>query len=154
MKNILGYVIAGVVAALICMACCCGFCGKKGMNAAVVDVQKIVNQARPVAELRQDMQAQMSNLQEWVNQSNAEINKTESQEQKDALTKQRQEELLQKQQLIQKNYAEKLQQLDAELTKIIEKTAKAEGFNITFVKGSVAAGGTDITDKVIANLPK
>lgn len=148
------YIISGIAIVVLCLALCCGFCCKKGVKVAVVDVQQIVNQARPVAELRQDMQVQMSNLQEWVNNSNAEISKADSQEKKDELTKQYQEELMQRQQLIQRDYAAKLQQLDAELTKIIEKTAAKEGMNITLVKGSVAAGGVDITDKVIAQLTK
>ena len=153
MKKYVEYVVVIVVAALLGCAICCGCC-KKGSKIAVVDVQKIVSMSRPVAELRQDMQGQMSNLQAWVNASNAQIEKEGSQEKKDALTKQYQEELMNKQQAIQKDYAEKLQKLDADLTKIIETTAKGEGLGITLVKGSVAAGGTDITDKVIAKLSK
>lgn len=141
-----------IVAALVC--CCKFFCCKKGDRIAVVDVQRVVAQARPVAELRQDMQAKMGGLQEWVNASNATIEKETSKEKKDALTKQYQEELSQKQQAIQQDYAQKLQQLDSEITKIIEETAKSEGFSITLIKASVAVGGTDITDKVIAKLPK
>ena len=153
MKKYVEYVVVIVVAALLGCAICCGCC-KKSSRIAVVDVQKIVSMSRPVAELRQDMQGQMSNLQAWVNASNAQIEKEGSQEKKDALTKQYQEELMNKQQAIQKDYAEKLQKLDADLTKIIETTAKEEGLGITLVKGSVAAGGTDITDKVIAKLSK
>lgn len=153
MKKYVEYVVVIVVAALLGCAICCGSC-KKSSKIAVVDVQKIVSMSRPVAELRQDMQGQMSNLQAWVNASNAQIEKEGSQEKKDALTKQYQEELMNKQQAIQKDYAEKLQKLDADLTKIIETTAKEEGLGITLVKGSVAAGGTDITDKVIAKLSK
>ena len=153
MKKYVEYVVVIVVAALLGCAICCGCC-KKSSKIAVVDVQKIVSMSRPVAELRQDMQGQMSNLQAWVNASNAQIEKEGSQEKKDALTKQYQEELMNKQQAIQKDYAEKLQKLDADLTKIIETTAKEEGLGITLVKGSVAAGGTDITDKVIAKLSK
>jgi Skp family chaperone for outer membrane proteins len=129
-------------------------CCKKTAKIAVVDVQRVVSQSRPVAELRQDVQAQMGSLQQWIEASNTEINNEKSPEEKEALTKQRQEELMQKQQLIQSDYAEKLQKLDADLTATIEKTAKAEGFNITLVKGSVATGGTDITEKVIENLTK
>ena len=154
MKKNLVYVIVAVVAFILGCVCCCSMCCKKTAKIAVVDVQRVVSQARPVAELRQDVQTQMGNLQQWIDASNAEINKIESQEKKDALTKQRQAELSQKQQAIQSDYAEKLQKLDAELTATIEKTAKAEGFNMTLTKNSVATGGVDITDKVIANLTK
>ena len=154
MKKYVEYGVVIVVAALLGCAICCGCCCKKGAKIAVVDVQRIVAQSAPVAELRQDMQGQMSNLQAWVNASNEQIEKESSQEKKDALTKQYQEELMQKQQVIQKNYAERLQKLDSELTKIIEKTAAQEGISITLVKGSVAAGGVDITEKVIAKLSK
>jgi len=150
------YIIAVVVAVVLAvfLFCCCGFCCKKGAKVAVVDVQRIVAQARPVVDLRQEMQTKVGNLQEWVNASNAEIDKASSQDKKDELTKKYQEELAQKQQTIQQDYALKLQQLDAEITKIIEETAKSEGFSVTLIKASVAAGGVDITDKVIARLPK
>jgi len=154
MKKNLIYVVVAVIAFILGCACCCSMCCKKTAKIAVVDVQRIVSQSRPVAELRQDVQSQMGNLQQWIDASNAEISNEKSQEKKEALTKQRQEELAQKQQLIQNDYAEKLQKLDADLTATIEKTAKEEGFNITLVKGSVATGGTDITDKVIEKLSK
>ncbi|MBP5698543.1 MAG: OmpH family outer membrane protein [Alphaproteobacteria bacterium] len=130
----------------------CSFTG--GKKIAVVDVQRIVNQAQPVVELRQDMQNQMSNLKEWVDASNAEINKESSKDKKDALSKQKGEEFLQKQQAIQRDYAQKLQALDARITKIIETVAKKEGCGITLIKGSVAAGGLDITEKVLAKIAK
>jgi Skp family chaperone for outer membrane proteins len=147
------YLVAAVAVVLVGL-CCCGFCCKKNAQIAVVDVQRIVAQARPVVDLRQEMQGKMSGLQEWVKASNSEIDKADSQDKKDALTKKYQLELAQKQQDIQQDYAAKLQQLDTEITKLIEETAKSEGFSVALIKASVAAGGVDITDKVIAKLPK
>ena len=145
------YVVALVVLGVLLAAYgLCSFSCCKGSKIAVVDVQRLVNQAQPVVELRNDMQNQMSKLQEWVNASNEEINKESSKEKKDELAKQYQAELMQKQQVIQGDYAKKLQQLDASLTKIIEKTADKAGCKITLIKGSVATGGIDITDKVLA----
>lgn len=146
MKKI--YVVALVALGALLAACCMCFCCK-GPKIAVVDVQRLVNQAQPVVALRQDMQNQMSGLQAWVNNSNEEINKASSKEKKDELAKQYQAELMQKQQAIQSDYAAKLQQLDARLTKIIGDVAAKAGCKITLIKGSVAAGGTDITDKVL-----
>jgi len=148
------YIIAAVAVVVLFGLCCGGFCCKKGAQVAVVDVQRVVAQARPVIELRQNMQNQMSGLQEWVKASNAEIDKADSQAKKDELTKKYQEELAQKQEVIQQDYAAKLKQLDDQITKIIEETAKSEGFGVALVKTSVAAGGVDITEKVIAKLPK
>ena len=152
MKNLNKYIVlclAVVLGFFICCCCCC----KKGDRIAVVDVQKIVGQSRPVAELRQDMQIQMNELQAWVSASNAEIEKAKEGD-KEALTQKYQAELQQKQQNLQKAQAEKLQQIDADITKLIEKVAKEEGFTVTLVKTTVATGGTDITDKVIAKLAK
>ena len=144
------YVVALVILGVLLAAYgLCSFCCK-GSKIAVVDVQRLVNQAQPVVALRQDMQNQMSGLQAWVNSSNEEINKASSKEKKDELAKQYQAELMQKQQAIQSDYAAKLQQLDAKLTKIIEKVATKSGCGITLIKGSVATGGIDITDKVLA----
>lgn len=149
------YVVALVVAGVLLAAYgLCSFSCCKDAKIAVVDVQKIVNQAQPVVELREDMQAQMSKLQEFVNSSNEQINKESSKEKKEELTKKLQEELMQQQQAIQDDYAKKLQQLDAKLTKIIEATAKDEGCSIALIKGSVATGGVDITEKVLKAVSK
>lgn len=149
------YVVALVVFGVLLAAYgLCSFMGCKGSKIAVVDVQRLVAQAQPVVELRQDMESQMSQLQEWVNAQNEEINKVSSKEKKDELAKQRQAELLQKQKLIQEDYAKKLQQLDASLTKIIEKEANRAGCGITLIKGSVATGGIDITEKVLKAIAK
>lgn len=147
--------VAGVaIVAILAWAGCCLFCCNKSAKVAVVDVQQIVANAQPVVQLRQEMQAKVTSLQQWIDNSNATINQEESQEKKDALAQQYQAELLQRQQVIQQDYALKLQQIDSALTKLIEEVAAKEGFSVTFVKGSVAAGGTDITDKVIAKLQK
>jgi Skp family chaperone for outer membrane proteins len=148
------YVARVAIIAILAWAGCCMFCCNKATKVAVVDVQQIVANAQPVVQLRQEMQDKVSNLQQWIDNSNASINKEESQEKKDELAQQYQAELLQRQQVIQQDYALKLQQIDSALTKLIEEVAAKEGFSITFVKGSVAAGGTDITDKVIAKLQK
>ena len=152
MKNVKDYGVMLVIALVVCFLCC-GLCCKKGDKIAVVDVQKIVSQARPVAELRQNMQIQMNELQAWVNASNAEIEKA-SEKDKEALTQKYAAELQERQLGLKKVQAEKLQQIDADITKLIEKVAKKEGYTITLVKTSVATGGTDITDKVIAELTK
>lgn len=147
------YIASIAIVAILAWAGCCVFCCNKS-KIAVVDVQQIVANAQPVVQLRQEMQNQVTNLQQWIDNSNENINKENSQEKKDELAKQYQAELLQRQQLIQQDYAAKLQQIDASLTNLIEKVAKEEGFNITLVKGSVAAGGTDITAKVVERLQK
>ena len=146
------YIAGTAIVAILLWAGCCMFCCNKSAKVAVVDVQQIVANAQPVVQLRQEMQNKVTSLQQWIDSSNAAINQEGSQEKKDELAKQYQAELLQRQQIIQQDYATKLQQIDASLTKLIEDVAAKEGFSVTLVKGSVAAGGTDITEKVIAKL--
>lgn len=121
---------------------------------AVVDIQALVSQTPSVLALRQERQNQISGLQQWVNGANAEINQQTDQNAKAALFQKYQLEFNQRQQMLQTEYVQKVQSIDAELSKLIADVAKKENLDYVFAKGIVVFGGTDITSKVAEMLKK
>lgn len=133
------------VAAGALWKCCC-------TKVAVVDVQKVVAQSKSVAEFRKEQQTKAADLQEFVNQSNAEISKAADDKQKEELAQKYRLELLEKQQTYQEEDMARLQEIDDNITKLIAEVSKKNGYRQTYAKGSLIYGGDDITDKVVEAL--
>lgn len=114
----------------------------------VVDLQWLVNHIKEVQILRQEHQANLVALQQWVKAANAEIAAQSMPEDKNSLTQKYQLELNQKQQAMQQNHLQKVQAVDANLSKLIADVAKKENLDYVFAKGTLVFGGQDITQKV------
>lgn len=114
----------------------------------VVDVQWLVSHIKEVQILRQEHQANLVALQQWVKAANAEIAAQNMPEDKNSLTQKYQLELNQKQQAMQQNHLQKVQAVDANLSKLIADVAKKENLDYVFAKGTLVFGGQDITQKV------
>ena len=69
-------------------------------------------------------------------------------EDQNSLKQRYQLELTQKQQIIQQNHTQKVQVIDASLSKLIADVAKQEKLDYVFAKGTLVFGGQDITQKV------
>lgn len=120
----------------------------------IVDVQFLVNATPSVVALRQEQQGKLAALQQWVNTANGEIAKLSGEEEKKNLAQKYKVELSQRQQMMQLEYAQKVQNIDVELTNLIAKVAKEDGFDYVFAKGQVVFGATDLTPKIAAYLKK
>lgn len=114
----------------------------------VVDVQWLVSHIKEVQILRQEHQANLAALQQWVKAANAEIAAQSVSEDKNSLAQKYQQELSQKQQVMQQNHLQKVQVVDANLSKLIADVAKQEKLDYVFAKGTLVFGGQDITQKV------
>lgn len=114
----------------------------------VVDVQWLVSHIKEVQILRQEHQANLVALQQWVKAANAEIAAQNMPEDKNSLIQKYQLELNQKQQAMQQNHLQKVQAVDANLNKLIADVAKKENLDYVFAKGTLVFGGQDITQKV------
>ena len=116
---------------------------------AIVDVQKVVNSSASVNALKIEHQSKMAELQTWLSNAEREIEKEKDTSQKEKLTEQYQQELMQKQQLIQQAYAQELQKIDASISEDITKIANEKGYDLVLIKGMVISGADDITEYVI-----
>lgn len=114
----------------------------------VVDIQWLVSHIKEVQILRQEHQANLAALQQWVKAANAEIAAQNMPEDKNSLSQKYQLELNQKQQAMQQSHLQKVQAVDANLSKLIADVAKQEKLDYVFAKGTLVFGGQDITQKV------
>lgn len=126
----------------------------KSPKIGIIDTQFLVNATPAIAALRQEQKEKSLALKQWINDANSEIGKQTNEEDKKTLTQKYQLELSQRRQMIQLEYNQKLQLIDSELTNLIAKVAKEDGFDYVFAKGQVVFGATDLTQKVAAYLKK
>ena len=87
-------------------------------------------------------------MQKFMKTAESKINAAKGKE-KAELQKIYGDEFVQKQQEMQKRYAEKLQAFDDYMTGVIEKIAAKGGYKLVLNKTAVVAGGTDITEDVV-----
>ena len=119
------------------------------LKVAIVDVQWVVNHVPAVQALRQEHQNKSVALKQWVDSVNAEIAKQSNDDSKKELVQKYQLEFSQKQQSLNQEHMQKVQSIDADITKLVSDVAAKEGYNYVFAKGTVLFGGTDITQKIV-----
>jgi len=142
-KQALVVLIAFVLGCGLCCLCC------SSSRIATIDVARIAANSSALAELNQKQQKDMLELQKWIKDAQADVKKQKSKQQRDELTQKYDEELMQKQQALQQEYSTALKNIDAEMSAMIQKKAKAKGYNVVLTKDSVVTGGQDITDAIL-----
>ena len=121
---------------------------------AIVDVQALVNQTPSVIALRAEQQNNAAIIQNWVAGVNNQLSQIADTNQRAATAQQYQIELNKREQLLQSQYAQKVQAIDAELSKLVSDVATEKKLDYVFAKGMVVFGGTDITADVASRLKK
>ena len=116
---------------------------------AVVDVNAIVSNSSQVKALKNEQQAKLKDLDNWLKTVRADIEKQSTKENKEKLVKKYDAEFAKKQKAIKENYAKKLEEIDKNINQKIEEKAKADNIDIILVKNTVLYGGTDITKDLI-----
>lgn len=120
-----------------------------GAKFAVVDVAVVVANSKKVLALKSEQEKKMQDLKKWLETVRAEVSKQSTQAAKDKLVKKYDAEFAKKQEVIKKEYAKKLKDIDTEISAFIAKEAKAKGYNMVFSKGTVLFGGDDITPAIV-----
>lgn len=120
-----------------------------GMNIAVVDIQKVVNNSAIVTELKNEQKAKTLEMQKWLEGVQADIEKEKNKEKKEELNNKYQQELEQRRQVMRQEYALRLQEVDDVISAKIAQKAEADGYDVVLSKGIVLFGGKDITDVVV-----
>ncbi len=115
---------------------------------AVVDVQAVVSKSVQVQALKKEQQTKMQDLEKWLKTVRADVEKQQTQEGKEKLLKKYNSEFAKKKEAIAKDYKEKLQAIDKNITETITTTAKAKGYNMVISKSMVIMGGDDITAEI------
>jgi len=115
---------------------------------AVVDVQKVVASSAQVKALKADREAKIKDLGNFVTTARAAVAKEPNATKKKALEDKYNKELNTKRNNIQKDYANKLANIDKSISSVIAQKAKAAGYELVLAKGVVLYGGTDITAEI------
>lgn len=116
---------------------------------AIVNVTKIVESSAQVNALKKEQQAKMLELESWLIRVRADVESQKSTENKEKLTKKYDAEFVKKQIAMKKDYAEKLNKIDQNITAVIQSEAKLAGYDLVLTKDNVMYGGTDITNIII-----
>jgi|GEM_PF-645530 len=116
---------------------------------ATVDVQKVVNSSSQVEALKKEQQAKAEELIKFVENARKDVAAQTDEKKKKSLEEKYNKELNTKKEAMDKNYATKLSNIDAAISKQIDAQAKAGNYDLVLAKGVVLSGGTDITDTII-----
>lgn len=119
---------------------------------AVVDVQKVVAASAQVKALKADREAKVKDLGNFVTTARAAVAKETNATKKKALEDKYNKELNTKRNNIQKDYTNKLANIDKSISALIAQKAKAAGYELVLAKGVVLYGGTDITAEIAKNV--
>ena len=117
-------------------------------NIAVVDLNAVVGQSAQVLTLKKEQALKMDELQKWLVNARSDVEKQKTQEGKEKLAQKYDAEFIKKQTAIQKDYTARLQVIDKNISDVITKEAKKNGYEIVLAKGVVLYGGHDITNTI------
>ena len=120
---------------------------------AVVDVQKVIDSSKDIAALKAEQKTKITQLTNAVQSAKKTIAAEKDAKKRKALEAEQTKKLNNMKNSIEKNYANKLMNIDKKLTNIMQAQAKAQGYNLVLTKTSVLVGGDDITATIV-NLVK
>ena len=115
---------------------------------AVVDVPAVVAKSAQVQALKKEQQAKMQDLEKWLKNAQADVEKQQTKEGKEKLLKKYQTDFAKKKEAIATDYQKRLKAVDKSITDAISTQAKLKGYDIVISKGIVIYGGDDITADV------
>ena len=115
---------------------------------ATIDIQKIIDSSAQIQALNKEQEVKIQELEKWVESVKKDIEKQQTQENKEKLFKKYRDTYLTKKADIIKTSQTKVQAFMNEVSSAIESTAKAKGYDMIIAKGVVIYGGDDITEDV------
>ena len=87
-----------------------------------------------------------------MNKAKSEVDAQTDINKKKALAQKYEKEFATKREAAAKDYAKKLQTIDANISSVIVKQAQTMGYDVVLSKTSVLYGGDNITDTIIKNV--
>ena len=115
---------------------------------AVVDVPAVVAKSAQVQALKKEQQTKLQDLEKWLKVAQEDVQKQQTQENKEKLLKKYNADFAKKKESIASDYQKRLQEIDKSITSTITTLAKSKGYSMVISKGVVIFGGDDITADV------
>jgi len=124
----------------------------KETNIAVVNVQKVVSSYSKVNDLKTKQEAKIADLKKFVEAAKADVEKEKDPEKQKALEFKYNQQLRDKKSDMDKSYTKDLEAINDDVTKVINKTAKENNYDVVLTNTSVLYGGKDITKDIVKAL--
>lgn len=138
-----------LTACAVVLGCSAAFADANMGKVGIVDVPKVVSSSTQVKKLKDERTKKMEELSKWIENAKSDIDKQKTDADKEKLVKKYDAELAKKREANDKDYAQKLVNIDNNISQTITNYAKANGYSVIFAKTVVLYGGTDITDAII-----
>lgn len=119
---------------------------------AVVNLEQVLEQSPKLNAIRKDNEVKLNELTQWIDEVNKEIDAETDAVKHQKLANQYRKLTSEKEKVIKQEYNNRLKEVDAEITALIDKVAKKHGCNVVFANTSMVSGGKDITNDVIKEL--
>ena len=152
MKNKLYFLVILVVG--ICTGVCIRSAFSLKADFAVVNLKKVLRESPKVLLMNRENDVKLAELSRWLDSVNKEVDSEKDKTKRTKLAEQYHSLAREKEALIKQDYNRKLNDVDQELTALINKVAQEKGCSMVFSATSVVTGGKDITDDVLALLVK
>ena len=133
----------------VILGCGAAFADAQTGKVAIVDVPKVVSSSSQVKKLKDERAKKMEELSKWISNAQKDIEKQKVDTEKQKLIKKYDAELAKKRAANDKDYSQKLVNIDNSISETISNYAKANGYDVVFAKTVVLYGGTDVTDEII-----
>lgn len=119
---------------------------------AMIDVDRVVSKSSAVKKLKAEHDKKNKELERWLKNVKKQIDKPDSKEVKEKLIKRYDSEFAQKKAEITKDFQEKLQIVNNDVSSQIIKISKENNYDIVLSKAVVVCGCDDITALIEKNI--
>lgn len=119
---------------------------------AVVDVQQIIANSSQVKQLKTDQEKKLGEMQKTIQQAQSEISKEKDPAKITALEEKYRNQINEQKLALDKDYNDKLNQIDTEIRAAVIEKAKNLNYNLVLPKSMVFYGGEDITDVIAKDM--
>lgn len=121
-------------------------------NIAVVNVKQVVSQSQKLMLIRKENDKKLKELSKWLDSVEKDIGSEKDKKKREKLAGQYKKLAKEKEDLIKQDYNKKIQEIDVEITSLINEVAAKAKCEIILDKNLVVNGGKDITAEVIQQL--
>ncbi len=121
-------------------------------NIAVVNVKQVVSQSQKLMLIRKENDKKLKELSKWLDGVEKDIGSEKDKKKREKLASQYKKLAKEKEDLIKQDYNKKIQEIDVEITSLINEVATEAQCEVILDKNLVVNGGKDITADVIKKL--
>lgn len=117
---------------------------------AVVNLNSVVPQSPLVVALKQNYHAKTTELSNWLQAAQKEVDNEKDKTKKEELLKKYNTEFADRKAQLNKDYNSELRNIDKNISDVIAEVAKKKGYKMVITSTNVVYGGDDITEDVVA----